>query len=261
MTLDVNDADLKQLTGCDRAAILQLEVILRDALLGKRAGAPYRHSIRTMLVAALVKLRSGSAYRTISVHLGIPFVTLYRMTNLVCGILAKHPLFRPKDHDWLIVDVTCSRVRSTDTDDYSGYKHHRNRKVQVVVDNNRHIVAVSPAYSGKVHDKTIWNKEIGAVAPLLDRPTLADKAYAGAKSENVILFRPFKRNEKPYKTDRDGCKSYNRELSKIRVTVEHVFAQIKAYRIMRDIFPLRKDRYATVFRAIALIHNVNQKAF
>ena len=101
---------------------------------------------------------------------------------LVCGILSKHPLIRPVDHDWLIVDVTCSRLRSADQDDYSGYKHHRNRKVQVIVDNNRHIVAVSPAYARKTHDKTIWDNEIGSVAPVLDRPTLADKAYAGAKS-------------------------------------------------------------------------------
>ena len=226
------------------------------SLQSKRAGAPYRHSIRNMLIAALIKLRSGSAYRTISIHLRIPFVTLFRIINLVCRILAHHSPGKSQDNEWFIVDTTCTRIRSTEQGDYSGYKHHKNRKIQVVIDDKRRILAVSSSYPGKIHDKTIWNGEIGKIASILDRPTLADKAYAGAKGENLVLFRPFKRNEKAYKANSKECKAFNLNLSRTRVTIEHVFAQLKTYRIIQDIFPLRPDKYATVVRAIALIHNV-----
>jgi len=121
-------------------------------------------------------------------------------------------------HTWLMVDSTCTRVRSAQAADYSGYKHHKNRKVQIITDDRRRIVAVSAGYSGAVHDKTIWNKEFDGIEAMLDRPVQADKAYAGGKGENVVIFRPTKRNEVAYRANIEECRRFNRELSKRRVT-------------------------------------------
>jgi hypothetical protein len=167
------------------------------------------------------------------------------------------PLFQRAKLQFLIVDTTCSRIRSTEQKDYSGYKHHKNRKCQALVDDKRHIVSVSDAYAGAVHDKVIWNREFAITKRLFDRPTLGDKAYAGGKGENTILFRPVKRNETAYKDEKESSKAFNRELSKWRVTVEHVFAQLKNYRILRGIFPLHPTRYGMIFCTIALLHNMN----
>lgn len=159
-----------------------------------------------------------------------------------------------------MVDGTCTRIRSSDLNDYSGYKHHKNQKVQMLVDDQRRVLAVSKGYSGKVHDKTMWNQEFKSLEALLDKPVLSDKAYAGAKSENKILLRPIKRNEMLYKDHKDISKAFNRELSKWRVTVEHVFAQLKAFKILRNLFPLQPKRYGTCFKAIALVYNLNLDA-
>ena len=164
-------------------------------------------------------------------------------------------------HQFLIVDSTCTRIRSSSIDDYSGYKHHKNKKVQLLTDDKRQVLAVSGGYSGKIHDKTMWNKEFASVAKLLDRPVLGDKAYAGAKGEpeakGKIVLRPIKRNEVNYKLDKESCKAFNRQLSQIRVGVEHVFAQLKAFKILRNLFPLQPKRYATCFKAVAFVYNMN----
>ena len=131
------------------------------------------------------------------------------------------------------------------------------RKVQVIVSNTGQVVDVSRAYPGAVHDKTVWNREIRRVHVRLTRPVLADKAYAGAVGEGDILFRPAKRNETAHREHRDSAKAANRMLSRIRVKIENVFAQMKAFRILQGLFSLKPERYAMVFRAVAVIHNEN----
>jgi len=128
----------------------------------------------------------------------------------------------------------------------------------MVVDDQRRVVATSVGYAGSIHDKQIWNREFAGLEHLLGKPILGDKAYAGGAGEGSILFRPIKRNETAYKTEPIGAKAFNRELSRWRVTVEHVFAQLKNFRILRGIFPLQPKRYEQCFRMIALVYNLNR---
>lgn len=256
----LHSQQLYQLTGCRYAVLREMERKLLQMTMNKRAGRPFNHPVWIRLIVALVKLRGESAYRSLSVYLGIAYATLHRYTNRICEMLAQMPLYRRSRHTFLMVGGTCTRVRSTNSNDYSGYKHHKNQKVQMLVDDRRRILAVSRGYSGKVHVKTIWNQEFKALVHLIDRPVLSDKAYAGAKGENTVLLRPIKRNEMAYKFKKDESKAFNRALSQWRVTVEHVFAQIKAFKILRSLFPLHPKRYSTCFKAIALIYNMNLDA-
>jgi hypothetical protein len=129
-------------------------------------------------------------------------------------------------------------------------------KVQVLCDIDGVIHSVSSAYPGSVPDKTIWNQEF-ANAPL-SSTVLADKAYAGAVGEGTVLFRPVRRNEQAWKNGPTGAMVANVLLSKRRVRIEHVFAQLKTWRIIHHDFPLRPRMYATTFRAIAYIHNLKR---
>ena len=106
-----------------------------------------------------------------------------------------------------------------------------------------------------MHDKRIWNDAYGATKSTLKQIVLADKAYVGARGEGQILLRPHRRSDAAYKADKDSAKAFNRALSKIRVKVEHVFAQMKNFRVLSNLFPFHPDRYGEVFRAVAVIHN------
>ncbi|MDW9478852.1 transposase [Sinorhizobium meliloti] len=111
-------------------------------------------------------------------------------------------------------------------------------------------------YPGSVHDKTIWNGEFAALPK--DVTVLADKAYAGGAGEGEVLFRPVKRNEQAWKRDPGRAKSFNAALSKRRVRIEHLFAQLKTWRIIHHYYPMRPQTYGTTFMAIAYIHNLNK---
>jgi hypothetical protein len=256
----LHEEELRQLTGCRYSVLILLKKALLLHFAGRRAGRPYKHSVWTMLIVTLIKMRGAEAYKTLEIYLHIDSVTLHRYVNRVCGLLADIPFGKGLDYQYLIVDGTCTRVRSTDEQNYSGYKHHKNRKVQMIVDDCRRVVAVSPCYSGAVHDKTIWNREFALTKSSIDKPILGDKGYAGGLGENKVLFRPIKRNELEYKNNKAETKAFNRLLSQKRVVVEHVFAQLKAFKLLCGIFPLKSHRYGTFFRAIAFVYNSNLDA-
>jgi hypothetical protein len=119
-----------------------------------------------------------------------------------------------------------------------------------------------------------WNLSVSGLEPAergLDRrmmaaeleasdlvcPTLGDKASAGGTSNGCILVRPVKRIELGWRRDAEHCRTVNRLLSAKLVRVEPVFAHLTAFRLIRNQFSLRRDRYAMIFRAVSLIDTVS----
>ena len=255
----LKETDLTQFTGCNFKVVTDLEKQL-ERILHKKRGRPFKHSIKTILLTALIKFRSDLPYRTLEFLLNIDAVTISRYVLTACKLLTQIPLQLNKNYDYLIVDCTGNRVRSRDLKNFSGHKHYTSRRVQAVVTDGNEIVDISTDYHGSAHDKTIWNKEYRRIEAQLDKIILADKAYAGCKGENQQLFRPFKHNETEYKNNHDQTKAYNRELSKIRVKVEHVFAQLKHFKILSGIFSLKSTRYGLVVKALAVIYNSKLQA-
>ena len=155
--------------------------------------------------------------------------------------------------------------RKTDQKAYSGHKHHRCAKVQVLANLDGQVVDVSPAYLGSVHDKTLWNKEAPRLKPLFDSLVLCDKAYAGATGEvgkpdaPACLVRPIKRGENAWKADPEKAKDFNRQLSKQRVGIEHVFARLKTWRVLGGLLQYRWERLGPIVRALAVVHNANRQ--
>jgi len=148
-------------------------------------------------------------------------------------------------------------VASTQDKSYSGYKHHKCAKAQIIVTAKGRVVHVSGTHAGSVHDKTIWNKEIDSIPDLIRHLILADRAYAGAKGEGEGLSRPLKKGETAYREDPEATKEFNRTLSKTRVKVEHVFARLKSWRALQGLFAWKADRYAEIVRAVSVLYNLN----
>ena len=214
----------------------------------------------SLIIVTLMKLKLDVSYQALEVFVGIDSVTLCRQVNRISKVLGEMPLFGEVVSQYLIVDSTSTRVRSREQADYSGHKHYKTRKCQMIVGENRKIVAVSDGYAGSIHDKRIWDAEFSSVKNVLYKPVLADKGYAGGTGENQLLFRPAKRNESEYKSDETSAKTFNARLSRHRVKVEHVFGHLKQFKILANLFPLHKNRYGLCFRLVALVHNLNLEA-
>lgn len=252
----LHEEQLRQLTGCRYATLRALHQALLAAEPARARGRPLKQTRWVMLVVTLIKLRLDMPYRAIEIMVRLDAVTLHRYVQRIVSALsalALQPDTGAPLKGFLIVDSTGTRVRSTDIKDHSGHKHHKRRKCQAVVTEAREIVSVSRAFAGSVHDTRIWNEVFGATKP--DRLVLADKGYVGARGEDEVLLRPYKRSDVAYKADKERAKAFNRSLSKVRVTVEHVFAQMKAFRVLSNLFPSHPDRYGEVFAAVAVIHN------
>lgn len=154
----------------------------------------------------------------------------------------------------LIVDTTSTRIRTTDHRWYSGHKKRHVAKVQVLCDERGIIQSVSKTYPGSIHDEAIWDREFDYQSVCSKVP--ADKAYAGGKGENEVLFRPIRRNEAKWKNDQESAKQNNRDLSKRRIKIEHVFARMKSWRILHHFYPMRPENFALTFKAVAYLNNL-----
>jgi len=237
-----------------------LERLFRMARNGTRRGAPPRHSARFMVFAVLLRLRTALPLRLVARMLHMSHATLWRICNRGIRIMAEAFNMERSNspQDELIVDTTSVRIGTRGKEWYSGHRKRHVAKVQMLCDARGVVRSVSEAYPGSRHDKTIWNGEFPNL-PGCSR-ILGDRAYAGAKGEGTLLFRPVKRNETAWKTDPDAAKEANQTLSRRRVRIEHVFAKLKTWRIIHHYFPMKAASFAATFKAIALLNNISIRA-
>ncbi len=95
------------------------------------------------------------------------------------------------------------------------------------------IVWLGATHVGKVHDKPM----VEALQFITPITLLADLGFKGWNPENVKLMLPDKKPRNTKTENRDltqAEKDFNKELSKKRVKVENVLAQVKILRIVKD---------------------------
>lgn len=139
---------------------------------------------------------------------------------------------------------------------YSGKKHAHTIKTQITVSRRGRILHVSQSYPGRIHDKTVLDREkILLYLPRKTRKRM-DKGYDGIIKENpgsnIIL--PYKRRRNSPPLTR-GQKQANTNRAKHRITGEHVIARIKKYAILSDKYRSSEDSYNQHFRNIAALCN------
>lgn len=82
---------------------------------------------------------------------------------------------------------------------------------------------------------------------------LADKGYQGIAKLIEKSFIPVKKPQKGKLTKTQ--RQYNRELAKIRIKIEHVFASLKKFRILAQKYRNRRKRFGLRFNLIASLYN------
>lgn len=139
---------------------------------------------------------------------------------------------------------------------YSGKKHAHTMKTQITVSKRGRIIDVSRSYSGRIHDKTVLEKEKTLLyLPRKTRKRL-DRGYDGIVKENpgLNIILPYKRRRNSPSLTR-GQKMANTIRARERVPGEHVIARIKKYSILSDKYRSNEDSYNQHFRNIAALCN------
>lgn len=146
----------------------------------------------------------------------------------------------------LVVDATEQRTeRRKSGCGYSGKKKAHTIKTQIVTDKEGNIHHISPSVPGNIHDKKLFDRS-GVILP---DNAKGDLAYLGT---NLTI--PVKSSKLHPLTRRQ--KAANTRHSRKRVIVEHVFASLKAYRILADRFRGSLANYRHYFSIVCGLRNL-----
>ena len=112
------------------------------------------------------------------------------------------------------------------------------------------IINISKAYPGRVHDFKI--RKCSDKIPR-DVTILADSGYQGLQKLHAKTILPYKRRRKCALIPEQ--RAHNRELSSKRVTIEHVFAHLKKFKILSSIYRNFQKKLHMRVNIIAGIYN------
>jgi hypothetical protein len=241
------------------------------------AGRHPDHDLRDRLLMTLFWLRVYPSYSLLGWLFGLDKANAWRNVQDTLALLDTLPdfpfdrptrdrkkvksaaaLFEEFPAVRLIVDAKEQPFRRPDGWDhqkafYSGKKKQHTVKYQVGVTPEGRVGTVSVSVPGSVHDLTLLRG-----SGLLDRleegeGVMTDKAYLGADvgRPGLRVVLPFKRPPKGELSQ--SQKGYNRRVSRVRVKVEHVLAQLSRFQALRQRFRGIMGRHSRAVRLAALL--------
>lgn len=146
----------------------------------------------------------------------------------------------------LIIDATEQESEKRKGSGYSGKKKKNTVKTQIMVTPKGKIKSVSKSVAGNMHDKKLYDKT--KVFTNIKVKRKGDLGYVG-----TILEIPIKKQKNKLLTEEQ--KLFNKQFSKTRIIVEHVFAHLKKFKILSDKFRNPIKNYNLIFKNIAGIRN------
>jgi hypothetical protein len=151
-----------------------------------------------------------------------------------------------------IIDATEQQINRPKKDQkryYSGKKKKHTLKNQIVIDSNSKICSVSKSVEGKKHDKKLYDES--RIYTKQASHFKGDLGYLG--TERIAV--PKKKPKKIEFTTEE--KDFNKEFSKERIKVEHVFGKMKVFQILTQRFRNPRAKHALIFKNIAGLYNLN----
>ncbi|RZU36438.1 DDE superfamily endonuclease [Streptomyces sp. BK022] len=223
-------------------------VLRRQGADAVRKGRPWSLPLedRALLVAAC--WRTNLTMRQLAPLFGVSKSAADRIIDHLGPMLALQPRKRFTKDTVLMVDGTLLPTRDhTIAERSKNYRYSINHQVVIGAD-IRLIVVVGLPLTGNRNDCKAW-EESGAKAAVGNTVTIADGGYP-----RTGLVIPHRRqcgqSELPAWTE-----EHNKPHKQVRARVEHVFARLKTWKILRDC-RLRGDGVHHVMLGIARMHNL-----
>ncbi|MEU9397623.1 transposase [Streptomyces sp. NPDC048324] len=213
-----------------------------------RKGRPWSLSLedRVLLVAAY--WRTNLTLRQLAPLLGVSKSAADRIANNIGPALALQQRKRFRKDAVLIVDGTLVPTRDhTVAEQSKNYRYSTNHQVVIDAD-TRLVVALGRPLPGNRNDCKAWELS-GAKEAVGKATVIADGGYRGTG-----LVIPHRRE--PGQTELSAWKEeHNTSHRKVRARVEHAFARMKTWKILRDC-RLKGDGVHHAMLGIARLHNL-----
>lgn len=211
------------------------------------------------LFCLLVYYRTYVSHEFVGMLAGIDGTNIGRRFNRLQPILAQ--FFRMPERKInlteeeileLIVDATEQETQRRDGTGYSGKKKKQSIKTQVHITPDGKIKSVSKSYAGNIHDKKVYDKTKTFTIDNKGRPKktkkIGDLGYMG--TECITPIRSSKLHKLTKKEQR-----FNHRLATKRIIIEHVFAQLKKFKILDNKFRNNLSKYNLIFKNICGLRN------
>ena len=222
-------------------------VLRREGADAVRKGRPWSLPLedRTLLVAAY--WRTNLTMRQVALLFGVSKSAADRIIDHLGPMLALQSRKRFAKDTVLIVDGTLVPTRDhTVAEQSKNYRYSTNHQVVIEAD-TRLIVMVGRPVPGNRNDCKAW-EESGTKAAVGATMTIADGGYPGTGL--VMPHRRRKGEELP-----DWKRAHNKSHQHVRARVEHTFARMKTWKILRDC-RLKGDGVHHAMLGIARMHNL-----
>ena len=217
-------------------------------------GTQYKLSVAQALFILLIYYRTYTSHVFIGMLAGIHDSNVCRYFKRIEPLLAqifRIPVKKIKMSEdeilELIIDATEQDSQKRKGSGYSGKKKRNTVKTQIMVTHDGKIKSVSKSVPGNMHDKKLYDDTKAFTTIKVKRK--ADLGYIGTSCQT-----PIKKKKKIPLTEEQ--KIFNKQFSKTRITVEHVFAHLKKFRILADKFRNPISNYNLIFKNIAGIRNL-----
>ncbi|MBB4981104.1 transposase [Streptomyces nymphaeiformis] len=211
-------------------------------------GRPWSLPLEDRVLLVTAYWRTNLTLRQLAPLFGVSKSTAGRVINHLGPLLALRPRKRFAKDAVLIVDGTLVPTRDHVVAERSkNYRYSTNHQVVIDAD-TRFVVAVGRPLPGNRNDCKAW--ELSGAKAIVDRATvIADGGYRGT---GLII---------PHRRERGQAElpawkeEHNASHRKVRARVEHAFARMKAWKILRDC-RLKGEGVHHAMRGIARLHNL-----
>ncbi|MET8809225.1 transposase [Streptomyces sp. NPDC004546] len=213
-----------------------------------RKGRPWSLPLEDRVLLVSAYWRTNLTMRQLAPLFGISKSAADRIIDHLGPALALRPRTRFAKGTVLIVDGTLVPTRDhTIAERSKNYRYSTNHQVVIDAD-TRLVVVVGRPLAGNRNDCKAW-EESGAKAAVGKTLTIADGGYPGTG-----LVIPHRR-ERGQAELPDWKEEHNKSHKQVRARVEHVFARMKTWKILRDC-RLKGDGVHHAMLGIARMHNL-----
>ena len=229
-----------------------------------KAGRPPKLSLADQLMVTLQYWREYRTYFHIAVNWKVAESTICRIVHRVEKALMASGKFRLPGKksllkgfdppDIVVMDVTetpIERPKRAQKQYYSGKKKKHTLKCQLIIDWETRQIICTFFGKGRRHDFHLF--KASGVRFDEDTQSLQDSGYQGIKAFHSNSYTPRKKPKDGELTSRE--KEYNRELSRLRIGIEHVNGRLKVFRILSERYRNRRRRYGLRCNLITALYN------
>lgn len=212
-----------------------------------RKGRPWSLPLQDRVLLVTAYWRTNLTLRQLAPLFGVTKSAADRIVDQLGPLLALRQRKRFRKGTVLIVDGTLVPTRDhTVAEQSKNYRYSTNHQVVIDAD-SRLVVVVGRPVPGNRNDCKAW-VESGAKAAVGNTMTITDGGYPGTGL--VMRHRRRKGEELP-----DWKQVHNKSHKQVRARVEHAFARMKTWKILRDC-RLKGGGVHHAMRGIARLHNL-----